>query len=187
MNMTTIERKVDASTFLNFLDADREIWTFQTFDDNADRKDKSLTRVLNGSLEQHGDTLIRANQQGAGIYVTVNETDGVGRKQENIKRINAVWIEDDHGDSRLPLEPHITVESSPGKYHHYFLLCDATSKDFRRLQDKLVASWGSDPNAKDICRVLRLPGFYHQKVNSRKGLTGERTMVRIVGGLCNDY
>ena len=175
-----------ASQFLNFLDSEREHWTFQTFDDNADRKDKRLTLVLNGPLEEHADTLITLNQKGAGVFVTVNQTDGSGRKKVNITGVNAVWIEDDSGQLQLPLESHITVESSPGKFHNYFLLKDASVNDFHKIQGQLVKKWGSDPNAKDISRVLRLPGFYHQKVDSRKGLTGEPWLVRIVGGACHE-
>ncbi|MCS5565424.1 MAG: phage/plasmid primase, P4 family, partial [Methylococcales bacterium] len=40
------------------------------------------------------------------------------------------------------------------------------------VMDRMVADYGSDPNAKDLCRVLRLPGFYHQK--------GTPHLVRIV-------
>ncbi len=175
-----------AYQFLDYLDSQRVIWTFQTFDDNSDRKDRSLTRILNGALKQHLPSLVSLNQRGAGVFVTINRTDGKGRKTQNITNVIAVWIEDDEGSSNPPLEPHISVESSPGKFHHYFLLSDATKADFRRLQDELVCSWGSDPNAKDISRVLRLPGFYHQKVNRKKGLDGHPHMVRIVGGMLYD-
>ena len=174
-----------ALQFLMYLDEPRQSWTFQTFDDNVDRKGKHLARILNGSLELHLKTLISLNQQGAGIFVTINPTDGHGRRQQNITGVTAVWIEDDDRQLQLPLGPHITVESSPGKHHHYFLLEDATPEDFRTFQDELVANWGSDPNAKDIGRVLRLPGFYHQKFNTKKGLTGEPFMVRIKGGVCH--
>ena len=51
--------------------------------------------------------LVELNLQGAGIFVTVNATDGRGRKKENIARIRAVWQEDDVGNApALPCEPH---------------------------------------------------------------------------------
>jgi len=107
----------------------------------------------------------------------------MGRKAENIVSVDAVWIEDDEGTVKSPLEPHIVIESSPKKYHNYFLLENASKQDFQRIQEGLVVNWGSDPNAKDISRVLRLPGFYHQKVNTNKGLNGEPWLVKIIGGL----
>ena len=63
----------------------------------------------------------------------------------------------------LPIEPHITVESSPGKYHRYILVEDAPLDEVEAVQQRLVDDFGSDPNAKDISRVLRLPGFDHMK------------------------
>ena len=51
---------------------------------------------------------------GAGVFITVNETDGKGRKKENITRIRAVFQEDDDGfDGEFPLKPSIVVETSP--------------------------------------------------------------------------
>jgi len=168
--------------FLNKLAPDRAIFTFQTFDDNADRKDPNLVRIFHGSLDERYEQLKNLNQRGAGVFVTINPTDGKGRRKENITGVRAVWIEDDDGQLQLPLKAHIKVESSPGKYHYYFLLDGASKQDFREIQDELVKNWGSDPNAKDITRVLRLPGFNHQKVNSKKGLVGTPFMVQIVGG-----
>jgi len=169
--------------FLNKFAPDRDTWTFQTFDDNAGRKDRTLAKIYNGTLTQHYESLKLLNQKGAGVFVTVNQTDGTGRKAENIVSVDAVWIEDDEGTAKSPLEPHIVVESSPKKYHNYFLLENASKQDFQRIQEALVANWGSDPNAKDISRVLRLPGFYHQKVNTKKGLNGEPWLVKVIGGL----
>ena len=67
-----------AQAFLNALDCEASVWTFQTFDDNADRKSGNLARTFSGTLYEHWDTLTRASQSGAGVFVTVNETDGAG-------------------------------------------------------------------------------------------------------------
>ena len=74
----------------------------------------------------------------------------------------------------------IVVESSPGKYHRYILTESANLDQFEPVQQRLVDDFGSDRNAKDRSRVLRLPGFYHQKVNARKGLVGTPHMVRVI-------
>jgi len=172
--------KEEAKRFLSSLDHQASEYTFQTFDDNADRRRSHLNQVLNGSIDTVWPKLVYLNQQGSGVFVTVNETDLKGRKKENIIRVRAVWFEDDSGDHLSPpSEPSFSVESSPGKYHHYFLLSEATPEEFHELESGMVAL-GSDPNAKDISRVLRLPGFYHQKVNSKKGLAGTPFMVRMI-------
>ena len=161
-----------AGHFLTLLDESIERWTFQTFDDDRERMDSSLTRILHGSLVQHVTILTELNQRGAGVFVTINETDLKGRKRENILRIRAVWQEDDGAGKPLPLEPHLVVESSPRKYHRYLFVDGLELDEHRRVQQVLVDRYGSDPCAKDISRVLRLPGFYHRK--------GEPHLVRII-------
>ena len=153
-----------AASFLNRLDPNTTEFTFQTFDDNKERKDKNLTRVLNGTLENNLAVLVSLNDKGAGIFVTVNKTDLKGRKKENIKRIRTVFIEDDNGNApELPMTPQMVVESSPGKYHKYLLTDSDKLDEFNSVQQVLVNDYGSDANAKDMSRVLRLPGFFHNK------------------------
>lgn len=157
----------EATRFLELLDPSATSFTFQTFDDNkATAKDKSLTRVLHGSLEKCWPELCRLNALGAGIYVTVNETDGDGRTAENIVRIRAV-IEDQDTPYKAPVDypiaPHIEVESSPGKYQRYWLVDGLPPAEWPSIQRLMIARYGSDPAVKDICRVMRLPGSLHLK------------------------
>lgn len=113
-----------AQSFLTALDEDSDEFCFQTFDDGKPGN-KKLTRRLFGSLEQHKDTLSKLNEQGAGIFVTVNQTNGKGRTKADITRIRALFVDLD-GAPLEPLQkaatpPHITVESSPGRFHAYWL------------------------------------------------------------------
>jgi hypothetical protein len=142
-------------------------WTFQTFDDNKDRKDQHLARVLHGSLDEHAATLAQLNAQGAGIFVTVNETNLRGRTTENIVKVRAVFSDLD-GAPLVPVlasepAPHIVVESSPDRWHPYWLPSYVRLKNFRALQQVLIRRYGGDPAVHDLPRVLRLPGFIHRK------------------------
>ena len=156
-----------AQTFLSLLDEETEHFCFQTFDDNKHRKDPALIRVLKGTLEEHWQALSALNRRGAGVFVTVNATDGKGRKAENITRLRAIWQEADRPNTPLPpLEPHIEVGTSFGKHHRYWLIDESTAPqhtEWQAVMNRQVKDYGSDPNAKDVARVLRLPGFYHQK------------------------
>src|SRR5262249_26306817 len=114
----------------------------------------------------------------------VNRTDMQGRTAENIVHIRAVWQEDDAGYSgTFPIAPSLVVESSPGKFHRYWLTdCPAneqTRLEHRGVMGRMVASYGSDKNAADICRVLRVPGFLHRKAAP--------FMVRIIDSPRNRY
>ena len=161
--------------FLNLLDEEADGFSFQTFDDNKNRKDHRLVRVLHGTLAEHWQELCRLNQAGAGVFVTVQETDLRGRKTENIVRGRAIFQEADRpGCPELPTPAHIEVESSPGKHHRYVLVDGCPLDGFTAMQERMVESFGSDPAAKDIARVLRVAGFYHMKNPDRPH------MVRIV-------
>ena len=169
-----------AKEFLSALDPDATEFTFQTFDDNQDRRDGSLAQVLHGSLDDHFEMLCALSSKGAGVFVTINETDLRGRKTKNIIRVRALWVDTD-GAPQKPieekLEPHIVVESSSGNYHDYHLVQDCPLDDFRAAQKHLIKVFGSDKGIHDLPRVMRLPGFPHQKVCADKGLTGEPFMV----------
>jgi hypothetical protein len=158
--------KLAAEQFLTLLAEGVEAFTFQTFDDNKHRKDSALTRLLHGTLGQHFDELCRLNGLGAGIFVTVNETDLKGRTKANIVNVRAVFQEADrHGVPTPPLTPHIVVETSAGKFHRYWLTREskAALDDYEGVMRTMVEQFGSDPNARDLARVLRLPGFFHLK------------------------
>ena len=162
----------EAERFLAALDPFEIEWAFQTFTDMrpAPRPDP-LARVLRGPLEDVADQLTRLNQRGAGVFVTINVTDGKGRNKENITAIRALWQEADRGDEPpLPVEPHIEVQSSPGKAHRYLLVEGLPLAEFEAAQQIMVDHFGSDPAAKDRARVLRLPGFYHVKDPSQPHL-----------------
>ena len=53
-----------AQRFLDLLEPGG-VFTFQTFDDNKDRKDRRLAKILHGTLGSHVAELVRLNEQGA--------------------------------------------------------------------------------------------------------------------------
>jgi hypothetical protein len=147
---------------------------------NADRAGKRATakadkdpfaKVLHGTFKQRARTLERLNAQCAGIFVTVNETDLKGRNADNVTRVRAIFADLDGVDleeakaklAEVGLVPHITVMSSPGRWHLYMLVTDFPLASFTDTQQRLIKLLGSDPAVHDLPRVMRLPGFLHQK------------------------
>ena len=154
-----------AQRFLTLLAGDEPL-TFQTFDDGATKNPK-LARILHGNLEEHTTTLSALNAQGAGVFVMVNCGDGLGRKAANVTGIRALFVDLDGAPLEPVLaagvEPHLTIESSTGRYHAYWLVTDCTFEQFTQLQAALAIKFNSDPKVKDLPRVMRLPGFWHKK------------------------
>ncbi len=118
-------------------------------------------------------------------YVGVHPTNRSRGRHErarisDIVAVNCLFAEFDAKDfgnkaaalahiNTLPLQPPIIVDSGGG-YHCYWLLRDtfviATEPDrerIRRLQAAWVMSVGGDEGAKDLARVLRVPGTRNYK------------------------
>src|SRR5262245_18658510 len=156
----------EAECFLSALDPNTDRFTFQTFDDNKDRKDGTLARVLHGTLRQRFDELSDLNNRGAGVFVTVNETDFKGRSASNITRVRALFIDLDGArlDPVFAKGPHIITKTSPGRWHAYWLVAPGMPlTEFACMQKRLAAHFHADPSVHDLPRVIRLPGFVHRK------------------------
>lgn len=161
-------RRVDLSEAQTFLDAlaPEGAVTFQTFDDSAAKR-REMAQVMHGTLDECAIRLQRLNDAGAGVFVTVNETDGRGREYSNIVRVRALFVDLDGAPIEPvrdgPLAPHLVVESSPGRWHAYWLVEGVALEQFRPLQRGLIARFGGDKVCVDLPRVMRLPGFVHRK------------------------
>jgi hypothetical protein len=187
-------RRAHARQFLARLDPEAERFTFQTFDDTPAKRG-SLARVMHGDFDSLAEWLDGQNDWRAGVFVTVNATDGKGRQEHNIERVRAVFVDLD-GAPLAPvlaggLEPHIVCESSPGRFHAYWLTDDCPLDQFKRVQLALAGRFGSDPSVHDLPRVMRLPGFRHFKKDAQTctlldgiGTTAPPyALAEIVGGL----
>jgi hypothetical protein len=155
----------EARAFLARLDPSGQ-FTFQTFDESGLKRTR-LSRILHGSLDEHAPALMQLNSQGAGVYVMVNAGDGAGRSASNVKAIRALFADLD-GSPLAPvrafsLRPHMVVESSPGRWHAYWLADGVPLAEFKPLQKAIAERFASDPKVCDLPRVMRLPGFLHNK------------------------
>ena len=169
----------EAQDFLSLFNHSR--YTFQFL-----KKGKPAGFAYSNTLEE----CIEAADHGKEIFFMVNQGDGVVydghttcRSQENVTELTACFIDTDSCPiekvtdylKSIDLIPHVIVESSPGKYHLYFLL----DEEDTHLSDSVIGTWksvqeclallggteptGCDTAMKDHSRVLRVPGFYHLK------------------------
>ncbi len=160
--------------------------TFQTFDDDSDRKDKGLAQLWHDTLANSWDRITKLNNEGAGVYVTVQVPDGKGnRSNDTIQAVRCVPLD---FDGKLPtdfhLKPTIVDESSPGKGHAYWVLKEPivmTREQYKTIVNRLIAHYGSEAGAdkqcSDLARVLRLPGTYNMK--PAYSVAGESPLVKL--------
>jgi len=101
------------------------------------------------------------------IQFLVNE--GVGRKDADIQQIRAIWADFDNGkplQKTWPLKPSIIVQSSPGKWHVYWLVQlegnpQELKEEWRAVMTGIVETYEADPGSVSLSRVLRVPGTYN--------------------------
>lgn len=117
------------------------------------------------------------NADNWGIFWPVNLFEGA-RKKENLKKLRAWFVECDGGDKKEMLRkfkdslmPSLIVESKRG-YHAYWYCDDTATMDQYRpiIEFRLIPFFDGDPNAKDLCRILRVPGYFHCKEPDKKFL-----------------
>ena len=156
----------ETKRFLDCLGQGEQQFTFQTIPVNPGQNN-GTPKVLHGTLEQHVETLMSANLNGDGVFVTVNQTNGKGRKTEDITSVRALYVDLDKVSldvlTEAEVPPSMVVESSPGKGHGYWLVEDCQRDNFRHYQKRLAGKFGGDPAVCDLPRVMRLPGFVHTK------------------------
>tara|TARA_R100000773_G_C4214440_1_gene113386 strand:+ start:685 stop:1515 length:831 start_codon:yes stop_codon:yes gene_type:complete len=149
--------------YYKFLSTFGEQHTFQTFCDKG--KNKKLIKQFHGSIKNFFHDIAKLNLLGAGVFFTVNETNLLGRTSQHIRKVRSVFIDLD--GVPLPkgfeLQPHLIVNTSPGKYHCYWLVSNMPLESFSLYQEALAKKFNSDPKVKDLPRVMRVAGFFHNK------------------------
>jgi hypothetical protein len=138
--------------------------TFQFFND----KDKKAGRPSYRHMKRSSSYAFLHNKQKAdcGVYAMVNAGNGKGRSAKDVVKVRALFIDLD-GSPREPaanaLKPHMMVESSPDRWHLYWLVEDCDRGQFKPIQQAIARKFDGDKACCDLPRVLRVPGFYHLK------------------------
>ena len=161
--------KAMAAKFLTALDPTAGRFTFQFFGDGPDR----YAEIFHGTLEQAWASVLVLNrlERRIGAFVTIGETDFKGRREENILRARALFVDADtpeqiasciQGIEASGATPSMIVKSGRG-IHVYWLCSDVPRDQFVAFQRDLISKLGTDTAISDLPRVMRLPGTLHLK------------------------
>ena len=148
-----------------------EAITFQFFTDN-----KKIKAAIAGKdpLASHTHKKLPLDfafadikqKKGGGVWIMVNAGNGLGRSAANVVRVRSFFIDLD-GSPWEPaaeaLKPHMRVESSPGRWHLYWLVDECDLGQFKIIQQAIAKKYAGDKACCGLPRVLRVPGFYHVK------------------------
>ncbi len=131
--------------------------------------DHDLELKKRGALHVADDEADIRNEECYGVFWTPNEFEG-DRKAVNLTKINFWYVDIDSGEKPTMLnqlltailKPTLIVETKKG-YHAYWHALDATPENFQLVARGLIEKFNGDPACKDVCRLLRVPGFWHCK------------------------
>jgi hypothetical protein len=158
-----------ARAFLRLLDPGAAWFWFRTFSDTPYTREPGgdpLERAIRSSLDDCLAELTRLNRAGAAVSVTVNEARAAGRRPSDVTRVRALFVDDDRVRSAVPtfpVPPHLSVATSPGRYHHYWLVRDLDLDEFVPLQRRLAHACGTDTRVCALNQSMGLPGFWRRK------------------------
>lgn len=163
------------------LDGDADAFLFAAGDDDKERQKRLIAeakaennpkpilfRHRRGSLQQVRRWIEEQQENGWGAFVSVQAMKAAKCQIAELAYVRVIYAEMDIGEplKPWPIEPSLIVETSPGRYHVYWLVLaetPITADDFHGIMMRLVETYGSDPDAKDLARRLRLPGSWNLK------------------------
>lgn len=101
-----------------------------------------------------------------GLYFVVN---GGGSSDAEITGFNAWFAEDDNRSideqhrilDAAPLRPSLRVETRRSVHAYWLIAGECKAKDWRAIQNQLIAHFACDEKIKNPSRVMRLPFFNH--------------------------
>jgi hypothetical protein len=158
-----------AKAFLQALDAEAEVFSFRTFSESHYTRQPGvdpLERAIHGGLDTCWEELTELNRKGAAVSVTINRTHGRGRALGDVLAVRALFLDDDRSAKEISsfgLPPQIRVKTSPGRYHHYWLVKDLPLADFSCLQRELAWRFDGDHRIAALNQSMQLPGFWRRK------------------------
>jgi len=120
-------------------------------------------RNLQGTFPELHSELEKAQDEGCGIFMVVNEG---GHKDIDITRVRANFIDADGvplDDIQWHVPPHFIVQRDETHWHAYWLVHDVECSQFRDVQLRLATRYGTDRAVKNESRLMRVPGFQHLK------------------------
>lgn len=145
--------------------------TWQTFIDNKDSAgDNAEGKTDHGTLAHFQADLSTLNAAGHGVYVVVNRCDpSIGpptaKTRRHVIAPRAWFLDSDLGDLGKPFHkvPTMVVRSKSGPHVHWRCAAGTSWREWTDGQRALAMHYRTDPAMINVDRVLRVPGFLHQK------------------------
>ncbi len=166
--MTTSEPPADALRFVAILagDADAKVHVRLISDV---KKDGRPAHENYGSLRKLHPWIAEHNATRYGVFMVINEAlalpEGKFVADKDIVGVRAAFIDSD--DKPPPkqwhVSPSIVCRRTLDRWHAYWLVDGLRPEQFKEVQKRLALHYGTDQSITNASRVMRLPGYLHQK------------------------
>lgn len=149
--------------FIKLLHGNKSAWFLKFLKNSSSQLGNHLGQQF-GTASRLLEKLTAANAEGSNIAVAVNQIGASRRTNDYVTCITAVFIDIDNGETTendlmdLRLPPNLTVATSPGRLHAYWLVSNCSVQKFKRIQRALAHRFNSDRQVCDPARMMRLPG-----------------------------
>lgn len=130
---------------------------------------KGSVHILAEELEPAYKSILESGTGGKlpTFHVTLNQTNVLGRKTENILSVRVLCVDldrevldNEYREIRDTFNPALIVESSPNKYHLYWRISpDITIPEWKAIQTGLALWFTADYNLRNPSATIRIPGF----------------------------
>ena len=138
---------------------------FQCFVDDKS-VDSKIAKEFYGEIDRYANYLSHMQESGMGIYLTVNPTNGQGRKESDLTSIDWCFADFDNTPlpQNLPLTPLFITQRDTHHSHLYWPICGCEdAAEYRALQRRIALYLDADQQVIDPTRVLRLAGTKNLK------------------------
>ncbi len=170
--MTTNEPPADALRFVAILagDADAKVHVRLISDV---KKDGRLKHEKFGSLRELHPWIAEHNATRYGVFIVINEApalrEGEFVKDKDIVGVRASFIDCDgkRPPKKWHVSPSIVCRRTLDRWHAYWLVDGLRPEQFKEVQKRLALHYGTDKSVSNASRVMRLPGYLHQKNKAR--------------------
>lgn len=148
--------------------------TIQTFGDHPTAV--GYPEIKSGTLEELTPWMHEENEKGMGIFFAVNEMVPGHRGRDYVVNVRAYYVDVDGARDNLEkdlvsedmlsaqLPPTSIVYTRNGVQALWAVHSGSIdAEEYKITESGLIHKFHADKNAKDIARVLRVPGFLHMK------------------------
>ena len=148
--------------------------TVQTFKDHAGAT--GYADIKTGTLEELRPWFEAENAKGMGVFYAVNSMMPGKRGRDYVQSVEAYYVDVDGIPDRYakdmkseemlmsPLPPTVIVYTKNGVQALWDVMGAPTdAEQYKRVEMGVIVAFNGDRNAKDIARVLRMPGTFHLK------------------------